>query len=455
MTDSNYKIVCPPLNLVLLIKKYDLKEERRVWSRLRKKVKSASEPISITSYREAILKLFLIDYNSFFKNVDEDEKEVVAIAVYESIISLYPIFELEWICNELNTEVFSDSVRNLFLGGLSEAQRLAKPEDSSIVTQLDKEKLTILETFLHKNIVGQEEAVKKVINSLKVVAAGLGSFCSFFFVGPTGVGKTQLARLIGKQLGGRFYKINCGEFSSGHEYAKLIGAPPGYVGHTDKSIMAEKAEESNRWVFLFDEIEKAHHKFYDFLLSLLDDGTVTDNMGKVLDFSNSIFIFTSNQGLDELKTGKSLGFDKTVKGYSDFKEEIRDSVKKHFPPEFLNRLDEFVLFNELSKDDIRKIVSLELQGIPIRKTKSLLDFIIEGGFSREYGARNIKRFIKSNVSVKVAEAILDKKVPKNPGTMYSSKIKDGELKIVNTIYYKEEDDYESDEYNSSQKSSEE
>ena len=202
-------------------------------------------------------------------------------------------------------------------------------------------------------------------------------------------------------------------------------------------------------MFLFDEIEKAHPKFYDFLLSLLDDGTVTDNMGKVLDFSESIFIFTSNQGMHGLKFGPTLGFSDEEVHYADVKDQIRDSVKKHFSPEFLNRLDHFVNFNALTKENVRKIVSLELKGVPIRKHRKLVDYIIEKSFSEEYGARNIQRFIKTDVSVKVAEAILEQRVPKKRGSLYTPKIIDGELHIVDTISYEEIDN---DEYNTSQTS---
>ena len=269
------------------------------------------------------------------------------------------------------------------------------------------------------------------------MASGLCKHSSFFFVGPTGVGKTELAKLLGAKFSGNFYKINCAEYAGAHEYAKLIGAPPGYVGHTDKSLLGEKAATSNRWVLLFDEVEKAHSKLHDFLLSLLDDGTVTDNLGNVLDFSESIFIFTSNQGVSEIKYEK-LGFmgrEENAKQNEITSEVIRTSVKKNFSPEFLNRLDDMILFNSLSKTDIRKIVSLELAKIPIQQTEPLIDFIVEEGYSQEYGARNIARFIKNNVSTKVADAILNKLVPKKQGEFYTPRMIKGEVKIIDTRKY--------------------
>jgi len=268
-----------------------------------------------------------------------------------------------------------------------------------------------------------------------LMASGLAKHSSFLFVGPTGVGKTQLGKLLGEQFSGNFYKVNCAEYAGGHEYAKLIGSPPGYVGHTDKSLLAEKAEQSNRWVFLFDEIEKAHHKLYDFLLSLLDEGTCTDNMGTTLDFSESIFIFTSNQGLGEIKRN-SVGFIKDKEVTSEVTSDIiKESVRRHFSPEFLNRLDETVLFNSLSKKEVKEITSLQLDLVPIIKTKPLIDFVVEKGYSHEYGARNIQRFIKNNVAIKVADQILNKRVPKEDGDLYTPKIIKGEVTIVNTKKY--------------------
>ena len=442
MTNKNYKIVCPPLNVVLLIRKFDMGQEKKLWEKLRKKINDAKEPIKIEEYMEAILKCFLVDPDAFFESIDSDEKTTILSAAYNSVITLYPIFQLEWICNEINANLYGEHFRAFFMEQLKERGDFPLEGEHEVesmgITLLDKEKLELIDSTIKKNLIGQDDAVDKVVNSLKVIAAGLSDFSSFFFIGPTGVGKTQLARILGKCLGGNFFKINCAEYSSGHEYSKLIGSPPGYVGHTDKSILCEKAEESSRWVFLFDEIEKAHHKFYDFLLSLLDDGTVTDNMGRELDFSDSIFIFTSNQGMSDLKLGKTLGFGDDENTYEDSKDLVKASVKKHFPPEFLNRIDEYILFNQLSEHDIKKIVSLELEGVPIKKTKSLLDYVVKGGYSKEYGARNVKRFIKSNITVKVADAILDRRVPKKDGSMYSPKIKNNELLIVDTTAYKEE-----------------
>jgi ATP-dependent Clp protease ATP-binding subunit ClpC len=292
-----------------------------------------------------------------------------------------------------------------------------------------------LEDYFKENIVGQRRAIESIVKSLKLMASGLSGHSSFFFVGPTGVGKTQVGKLLGEKFSGNFYKINCAEYAGGHEYAKLIGSPPGYVGHTEKSLMAEKAEQSNQWVFLFDEIEKAHSKLYDFLLSLLDDGTCTDNLGSVLDFSESIFIFTSNQGLTDIKRDP-VGFDRKNEITQDVTDTIlRNSIKKHFSPEFLNRIDDLVVFHSLSKAEAKEIALLQLEDLPIKATDPLINYIVDNGFSAEYGARNIARFIKNNVSDKIADAILNKRVPKKDGAYYEPRIVKDEVKIINTQKY--------------------
>ena len=404
---SNFKIVCKPLNCILLVKRYTLEEEKGLYTKIKLKIEQAKEPIDISGYMEFVINTFLIEPDSFFSKIKKDNRDEVLKAVYDSIIEVYPPYQLEFICNDLNQGIFVAGIREIFMQSLDEADiaELLEPETLRRNGLTDLKDLQKLERYLRKNIVGQDEAIAAVIDSLKLIVAGLTKSASFFFVGPTGVGKTQLARLVGKRYSGNFLKVNCAEYSGGHEYAKLIGSPPGYVGHTDKSLLAEKAEKSNRWVFLFDEIEKAHPKFYDFLLSLLDDGTVTDNMGQELDFSESIFVFTSNQGMHGIKLGPTMGFGDEEIHYNTVKDKVKESVKKHFSPEFLNRLDHFVSFDALAHDSIRKIVKLELRGIPIKKHKGLVDYITEKSYSEEYGARNIKRFIKTDVGVKVAKSL--------------------------------------------------
>lgn len=435
MDKSNYyRVICEEINLVLLIKRLSIHQERRAYNLLKRRISTLEAPITIDSYMVLVINNFLCDPKEFFEELPKGEEKLAIIkAVYLSIIDAYPPFDLNVVCADINNAVFMEGMEEV-MGAFFEQMSKSPPPTVS-----RKRKKTIktledvisIEKYLTKNLIGQEDAIKRVANSVKLIASGLYKSASFFFIGPTGVGKTELAKLLGEKYSGNFWKINCAEYASSHEYAKLIGSPPGYVGHTDKSIMAEKAEQSNRWVILFDEIEKAHHKFYDFLLSLLDDGTCTDNVGRVLDFSESIFIFTSNQGVSDIRFGEKLGFGHDTVSVSGSESEIKKSVKKQFPAEFLNRMDNYMFFNTLTRDQVKKIASLALHTIPIKKHKALLNFIVDKGYSEEYGARNIKRFIKNEIAVVVAQALLERKLPSKEGDLYTPKIVDDKLTLVN------------------------
>jgi ATP-dependent Clp protease ATP-binding subunit ClpA len=435
---KTYRVVCPELNAVLYVKGYSVEEEHKLYTSLRKKIQDSETPIKIDEYKTFIVRKFIADVDGFFNLFpDDDVEEMIegVDAAYEAIVTLYPPFSLDFICTDLNSETFFSGIEKRMLNKLREQitgkQQKVATEGSVALSSL--EELRQLEEHFGENIVGQKDAIRALMRSLKLMASGLANHSSFLFVGPTGVGKTQIAKLLGDKFSGNFYKVNCAEYAGGHEYAKLIGSPPGYVGHSEKSLLAEKAEQSNAWVFLFDEIEKAHHKLYDFLLSLLDDGTCTDNMGQVLDFTQSIFIFTSNQGVGEIKresVGFSPGQDEVEEKVTD--SVIRKSVKRHFSPEFLNRIDEVVVFKSLTRNDVRKIAEIQLDELPIKATKSLVDFVAEKGYSQEYGARNIQRFIKNNVSDKIADAILRRLVPKKDGEYYTPRIVEGQVKIVDT-----------------------
>ncbi len=426
-----YKVICNEVNLVLLIKKLSMHDERRAYFAVKRKIKRLEKPLTIVSYMTHIIRNFLYDSEEFFGNLSEDADERAAIvkAVYNSIIEAYPPFDLQFVCADLNNGTFLEDMQEVMGAMFSAVQEEeGTPKGLKAISTLSD--VSGLDKYLKKNLVGQNEAIKGLVNSVKLIASGLYKNASFFFIGPTGVGKTELAKLLGKKYSGNFWKLNCAEYAQAHEYAKLIGSPPGYVGHSEKSLMAEKAEKSNRWVILFDEIEKAHHKFFDFLLSLLDDGTVTDNMGRVLDFSESIFIFTSNQGVSDIRVGKALGFGGGRVSVSGSSEEITTSVKKRFPAEFMNRIDNYVFFKNLEPKHLRKIATLALHNIPIKRHKALLDFIVKNGYSEEYGARNIKRFIKNQVATVIAQALLERRLPSKKGDLYTPKIINNELSLV-------------------------
>jgi ATP-dependent Clp protease ATP-binding subunit ClpA len=434
---KTYRVVCPELDLVLFVKGYTLGEEQKLYNSLKAKILKEDKPIKIEDYKTFIVKKFMIDVDAFFALFKDSavmgSTEAVD-AAYDAIVGLYPPFALEFICQDLNTDTFLSGVERKFLKHLKDQMHM-KTDAGFNFSLSGIEDINHLEKYFKDNIIGQRKALDAIIKSLKLMASGLSGHSSFLFVGPTGVGKTQVGKLLGEKFSGNFYKINCAEYAGGHEYAKLIGSPPGYVGHTDKSLLAEKAEQSNQWVFLFDEIEKAHHKLYDFLLSLLDDGTCTDNMGQVLDFTESIFIFTSNQGLGEINRNP-MGFDRSTEIKQDVTDSIiKNSVKKHFSPEFLNRIDDTVVFNSLTKTEVKKIAELQLEDLPIKITDSLVNFIVEKGFSAEYGARNIARFIKNNIADKIADEILNKRIPKKGNPYYIPRIVKGEVKIIDTQKY--------------------
>lgn len=437
---TSYRIVCEELNLILQIKVLTLDEERVLFSNLRDMVQNGDDLIDINYYRKYIVLHFVLNLDTLGEHApdpeeDEDEYASFLESLYECIISIFPMFSIEFICADINKESF------LKLNGKHMSEELIKvlghgikpveEPESKRITNI--EEINELEEYLKDNIISQDSAIESVVRSVKLKASGLSEQCALLFVGPTGVGKTELAKLLGNKYSGNFFKINCAEYAASHEYSKLIGAPPGYSGHEKKSILAEKSEQSDAWVFLFDEIEKAHHKLYDFLLSMLDDGTCTDNLGNVLNFKNSIFIFTSNKGMDEVKMD-SLGFaslkTQTIESLrKNTDETVRSSLKSHFSAEFLNRLDDVIVFNQLSKSDVKKIVYMVLEELPIEVGTTLVNKVTDEAYSVEYGARNVSRYVKTHIAPAVADAILSNKVPKN-STFYKSRFNKGKFNII-------------------------
>jgi len=434
MTDQNfvYRVVVPDIDNVVPIKAMALDEERKLYLSIRQRVLEAQQEVNVSDYKTFLVNKMVADEASLglaLTQNDALEEDEVIDSLYEAIVAMYPNLSLSFVCGDLNSSSFIGKLEG---GGVLDRLRGAfESNDGDEYTLSSLEGLVDAESYFKRNIVGQRKAIDTVIKGLKLNATGLSRGTSMLFVGPTGVGKTELAKLVGEEYSGNFYKVNCAEYAGGHEYAKLIGSPPGYIGHTEKSLMAEKAETSNRWVFLFDEIEKAHHKLYDFLLSLLDDGTCTDNLGQVLDFSESIFIFTSNKGVVDSKR-RSVGFGSSDPDDATKAQRLTQSVKSHFSPEFLNRIDDIVNFEYLSKADAKKIAALQLENLPIEITEPLLNYVVEGGYSKEYGARNLARFIKNNVTVKVADAVLHKKVPK-VGEFYTPRVTKNGVKIISTV----------------------
>ena len=288
----------------------------------------------------------------------------------------------------------------------------------SKLTESERNKTLNLEGILKKRVIGQDNAVSLVSDSIIRSKAGIKDptkpIGSFLFLGPTGVGKTELAKTIAAALfdnEANMVRIDMSEYMEKHSVARLIGAPPGYVGYDEGGQLTEAVRRKPYSVILFDEIEKAHSDVFNVLLQVLDDGRITDSKGKTVDFKNTIIILTSNIGSDYLLEG--------IDQHGEIKKEseklVMDRLKSHFRPEFLNRLDEIIMFKPLSKDAIGNIVDLlvnELnervvdKGICIKLSKTAKDYIIEEGYDPIYGARPLRRFIQKNVETLVARAIL-------------------------------------------------
>jgi len=339
--------------------------------------------VHISDYLKKVIQNFVVAHNKY-------ELEECLESLYDCVTEIYPVLQVELVCKAVNSIEDGESPT-------------IKPIKT--LTQIQKIKKNII-----AHLIGQDDALEECLNAVKLVSSGLEEFVSLFFIGPTGVGKTELARLLSKEYLGspkKLLKINCGEYSNSHEYAKLIGSPPGYIGHNEKGILSERASESSEWVVLFDEVEKAHSKLLDLLLNLLDEGKLTDNRGAELDFSKSIFLFTSNVGLKGTLGRKQVGFGAEPLKYDEAKGEIQEHFEDKFNPEFRNRLDSVIHFRQLDKSDAVKIAQNQLKKLPVRRSKKLVDFVVKGGYSEEFGARNIKRFIKNNITVRIAEKILE------------------------------------------------
>ncbi len=295
------------------------------------------------------------------------------------------------------------------------------------LTESENQKLKRLENTLHKRVIGQEEAVSAVAKAVKRGRVGLKSpnrpIGSFLFLGPTGVGKTELSKALAEALFGNddaMIRIDMSEYMEKHSVSKMIGSPPGYVGHDDGGQLSEKVRRNPYSVVLFDEIEKAHPDVFNILLQVLDDGHITDSQGRKVDFKNTVIIMTSNAGAKAIVEPKKLGFaahEDAAGDYKKMKSGVMEEVKRIFRPEFLNRIDETIVFHALSGEHMLKIVGLlcrELTNraknqmdITLNIRDSVKKYIVEKGTDVKYGARPLRRAMQTELEDKMAEAILD------------------------------------------------
>ena len=305
------------------------------------------------------------------------------------------------------------------------------------LTQDENDKLKSLEDILHKRVVGQNEAVEAVAKAIRRGRVGLKDpnrpIGSFLFLGPTGVGKTELSKALAECLFGNedsMIRIDMSEFMEPHSVSKLIGSPPGYVGFDEGGQLTEKIRQKPYSVVLFDEVEKAHPDVMNMMLQILEDGRLTDSQGRTVNFKNTVVIMTSNIGAKMITDRKMLGFsmssaDSKVeenKQYESTKKDVMDELKKEFKPEFINRIDEIIVFHKLVQEDIMKIIEIMLgqvekrlkaNNLNVEIDESVKKLIFEKGFDKNYGARPLRRAIQTYVEDEISEAILDGKVAEN------------------------------------------
>ncbi len=309
----------------------------------------------------------------------------------------------------------------------------------------EKQKLLRMEDELKKRVVGQDNAVKKVAETVRRSRAGIGDpnkpIGSFIFLGPTGVGKTELTKALAEFMFNderALIRVDMSEYMERHSVSKLVGSPPGYVGHDESGQLTESVRHRPYSVVLFDEVEKAHPEVFNILLQVLDEGRLTDAKGRPVNFRNTIIILTSNIGSQFIDKMESIGFGSYTEtsAYDDAKEKVMDSLKNHFRPEFLNRLDEIVVFDVLSPVTIREIVTLRTQsvrdrlltkGIDLQITDGAYSYLAKQGYDPHYGARPLNRLIQTKILNPIATHIIAHEI--KPGTVVEVTEKNGELAV--------------------------
>ncbi|MFD3628175.1 ATP-dependent Clp protease ATP-binding subunit [Streptomyces sp. NPDC058698] len=358
-----------------------------------------------------------------------DKDQAVADEQYERATQLRDrIVELRQRITETGGEDEVDEGQSLWVDSEAIAEVVARQTGIPVsrLTEEEKDRLLGLEQHLHERVVGQEEAVRVVSDAVLRSRAGLSSpdrpIGSFLFLGPTGVGKTELARALAEALFGsedRMVRLDMSEYQERHTVSRLVGAPPGYVGHEEAGQLTEVVRRHPYSLLLLDEVEKAHPDVFNILLQVLDDGRLTDSQGRTVDFTNTVIVMTSNLGSEAItRRGATLGF---ASGGADADEEARREqilrpLRDHFRPEFLNRIDEIVVFRQLTAEELRRITDLLLEGtrrglkgrnVSVDFTDAAVDWLAERGFQPEYGARPLRRTIQREVDNQLSRLLLD------------------------------------------------
>ena len=408
----------------------------------RAKLKSYTEPEILKKLEEEI------------QEVEKDKEEAVRIQKFEKAATLrdkqkelkekYEKEQKKW-KNQNNKKVINIKEENI-------AEVIANWTGipAKRITEDENIRLKNLEKNLHERVIGQEEAVEAVAKAIRRGRVGLKDpkrpIGSFLFLGPTGVGKTELSKALAESLFGdenAMIRVDMSEFMESHSVSKLIGSPPGYVGFEEGGQLTEKIRRKPYSVILFDEIEKAHPDIMNLLLQILEDGRLTDSQGRTVNFKNTVIIMTSNIGARLITDKKMLGFSNKAnekegskKEYEETKKEVMEALKRELRPEFINRIDEIIVFHKLTDKEIDQIIHimlkevtsrLENQKIKIELEPEVKELIAKKGIDKNFGARPLRRTIQSILEDKLAEEILDGKLPKNKLTKIG--IKDGEVVV--------------------------
>jgi ATP-dependent Clp protease ATP-binding subunit ClpC len=314
----------------------------------------------------------------------------------------------------------------------------------SRLTESESARLSKLEQTLHKRVVGQEEAVSAVSRAIRRGRAGLKDpsrpIGSFLFLGPTGVGKTEVSKALAEAVFGKedaMIRVDMSEYMEKHSVSRMIGSPPGYIGHEEGGQLSEKVRRNPFSVILFDEIEKAHPDVFNILLQVLDDGHITDSQGRKVDFKNTVIIMTSNAGAQSIIEPKKLGFgakEDEKQDHERMKSGVREEIKHIFKPEFLNRIDETIVFRALNKDDMKQIVTIMANQL-IKRCRDQLDIeltiregakalIVEKAFDRKFGARPLRRKLQDEVEDKLSEMVIAGKIGSGDHVIVTTKNKE-------------------------------